>query len=360
MPNILKSSKLKPEAEELGEHEWDTHKLDKPTINKPKLKIGNIKLKNPFVLAPMEGVNCLAFRLLCKEFSASLIYSQMIHVNWLVKEKKLPELIEFSENEKPLAIQLIGNDQKTIKEAVEIIERDVPFVDIIDLNIGCPEGDVLGLKMGAYLMKHPDKIPKIVKAAVDSTNKPVTAKIRSGWDEKSINCIEVGKMIEDAGASAIALHARTRTQVYSGKADWGLIRKLKETLNIPVIGNGDITNAKLAESMLTRTKCDMAMIGRGAMGYPFIFKECAEYYNNGKFNGNLYRPTTKERYDCIKKFIDYYHNKQKRQKFSELKQHVMWSCKWLNGAKELRVDIMKTHDEENMMKLVEGYFGGRV
>ena len=145
MPNILKSSKLKPEAEELGEHEWDTHKLDKPTINKPKLKIGNIKLKNPFVLAPMEGVNCLAFRLLCKEFSASLIYSPMIHVNWLVKEKKLPELIEFSENEKPLAIQLIGNDQKTIKEAVEIIERDVPFVDIIDLNFGCPEGDVLGL-----------------------------------------------------------------------------------------------------------------------------------------------------------------------------------------------------------------------
>lgn len=330
------------------------------------LKIGNIKLKNPFVLAPMEGVNCLAFRLLCKEFGASLVYSPMIHVNWLVKEKKLPELIEFSEHEKPLAIQLIGNEPNSIKEAVEIIERDVPFVDMIDLNFGCPEGDVLGQKMGAYMMKHPEKIPKIVSAAVASTKLPVTAKIRSGWDENSINCIEVGKMIEDAGASAITLHARTRTQVYAGKADWQLIKKLKETLKIPVIGNGDITNAKLAESMLTRTKCDLAMIGRGAMGYPFIFKECLEYYNNGKFNDGLksnsalYRPTTKERYDCIYKFIDYYHNKQKRQKFSELKQHIMWSCKWLNGAKELRVDIMKTHDEKELMKLVDGYFRGRM
>ncbi|MFH1439157.1 MAG: tRNA dihydrouridine synthase DusB [Candidatus Woesearchaeota archaeon] len=322
-------------------------------------KIGNVKLANPFVLAPLHGVNCLAFRLLCKEFGASLVYTSMIHVNWLVKEKKLPDSIEISEDERPLAVQLIGNDPKTMKQAVEILESSVinsvdsnKNIDIIDLNFGCPDGDVLGWKMGAYLMKHPDKIPKLIEAAKSATDKPITAKIRTGWDEKTINCIEVGKMIEDAGADAVTLHARTRKQVYSGKADWSLIKKLKENINIPVIGNGDVDNGKLGKSMLNRTGCDMVMIGRGAMGYPFVFEDCIRYLKTGK----EYIPSIEERYDYIKKFLDYYKTKQERYKFSELKQHMMWNWKWLKGAKEFRVEIMRTKDEDEMMELVEKYF----
>ncbi|MBT4541167.1 tRNA dihydrouridine synthase DusB [Candidatus Woesearchaeota archaeon] len=318
------------------------------------LNIGKVKLNNPFILAPLHGVNCLAFRLLCKEFGAGLVYTPMVHVNWLVKEKCIPESIELSKSEKPVAVQLIGNDPKTMKEAVQIVNDHAPFVDIIDLNFGCPDGDVLGWKMGAYLVKHPEKIPSLIEAATSATNKPVTAKIRSGWDDKTINCIEVGKIIEDAGASAVALHARTRKQVYEGKANWSLIKKLKETVDIPVIGNGDVSNGKLGKSLLQRTGCDMVMIGRGAVGYPFIFKECNHYLKTGK----EYRPTLTERHNAILKFIDYYNNKQERYKFSELKQHVMWSFKWLKGAKGFRVDLMKTKDETEVLNLVKAYFKG--
>ena len=320
------------------------------------LKIGNLKLKNPFILAPLHGVNCLAFRLQCKEFGASLVYTPMIHVNWLIKEKCIPDSIELSKDEKPVAVQLIGNDPVTMKQAVEIVEQHAPFIDMIDLNFGCPDGDVLGWKMGAYLVKHPEKISSLIQAATSATNKPVTAKIRSGWDESSINCIEVGKMIEDAGASAVALHARTRKQVYEGKANWSLIQQLKETVNIPVIGNGDVSNGKLGKSLLTRTGCDMVMIGRGAIGYPFIFKECNHYLKTGK----EYRPTSKERHDAILQFIDYYKTKQQRYKFSELKQQVMWSFKWLKGSKSFRVDLMKTKDETELLNLVKAYFMGWV
>jgi len=318
-------------------------------ITNMSYKIGNVKLDNPFILAPLHGVNCLAFRLLCKEYGAGLVYSSMIHINWLIKEKRLPEAIEFSKEEKPIAVQLIGNDPKTVKEAVEIVE---PYADIIDFNFGCPDGDVLGWKMGAYLVKHPEKIPKLLGAAIGATNKPVTAKIRSGWDEKTINCVEVGKMIEDSGADAVALHARTRKQVYSGKADWQLIKKLKEKVEIPVIGNGDVSNGFLGKSMLDKTGCDFVMIGRGAMGYPFVFKECNECLDHGK----EYRPTMKERHEAVKRLIYLYKNKQKRDNFSELKQHMMWSWKWLKGAKEFRVKLMNTKDEDGLLKLVEEYF----
>ncbi|MBT4824326.1 tRNA dihydrouridine synthase DusB [Candidatus Woesearchaeota archaeon] len=313
------------------------------------LKIGKVKLENPFILAPLHGVNCMAFRLLCKEYGAGLVYSSMIHVNWLVKEKKLPEAIEFCKEEKPIAVQLIGNDPKTIKEAVEIVE---PYADIIDFNFGCPDGDVLGWKMGAYLVKHPDKIPKILGAAIGATNKPVTAKIRSGWDEKSINCVEVGKMIEDSGAEAVALHARTKKQVYAGKADWTLIKKLKDAVNIPVIGNGDVTNGFLGKSMLDKTGCDFVMIGRGAMGYPFVFKECNDFLERGK----EYRPSMQERHDATIRLMDLYKNKQNKYRFGELKQHIMWSWKWLKGAKEFRVKLMQTKDENELLELVNEYF----
>jgi tRNA-dihydrouridine synthase B len=299
-------------------------------------------MRNNYVLAPMHGVNCLAFRQLCLEYGAGLVSTPMIHANWLAKEKKLPKDIEFG-NEKNISVQLVGENIKNMKIATKIVED---YADIIDINCGCPSPDIMALKCGAYLSKYPKKIGEIVNAVVGSTSKPVTAKIRSGWNENKINAIEVGKIIEDNGAVGVALHARTVKQGYSGEADWELIKKLKESIKIKVFGNGDVWSGELAHKMLKETKVDYVMIGRAAMSYPFIFKECLDV---------KYKPTIEDRHKCILRFIELY-EKQKKQSIVELKQHLMWLFKGLDGAKEIRVKMASVKDVKLLKKMSEEFF----
>lgn len=243
---------------------------------------------------------------------------------------------------------MIGNDAKNLKKAVKIIE---PYADIIDFNFGCPDSDVSELKMGAYMMKHPEKIGNIISAAIKCTDKPVTAKIRLGWDETHINFLKVAKIIEDAGDSAIALHARTREQKYSGNADWSAIKQLKENIKIPVIGNGDIDSGKKAVEMLTTTGCDFVMIGRAAMGNPLIFKEC-----NAAIEGNLYFPSLDEKHDALKRFLNLYEASKQRDDVASIREYIMWSLKGMKGAKTARARLMRIKDKESIIKVVETFF----
>ncbi len=228
----------------------------------------------------MAGVNCSAFRLICKEHGAGLVYSPMIVINQLVANpEKILEIINPLKKERPLTIQLVGSDTKLMEQAVKIIDE---YADIIDVNIGCPEKDILALKAGSFFIKHPEQLKKIIPAAINSTNKPVTAKIRTGWDNNSINTVKVVKQLEDYGVSAITIHARTQKQKYTGKADWNEIKKAKENSNIPIIGNGDITKSEDAKKMIKQTKCDFVMIGRAALGNPYLFKQTAIYLETPK------------------------------------------------------------------------------
>ena len=217
-------------------------------------KIGNVEIKNRIVFAPMAGVSNISFRTIIKEMGAGLIYSEMISTMGIVYNgKKTIDLINFNENERPISIQIFGSDLKSFVEAAKYIEENF-HPDIIDINMGCPVPKVaIKSQAGSALLKDPDKIYEIVKAVVDNTNTPITVKIRSGWDDKHINAVEVAKKIESAGALAIAIHARTRSQGYSGSANLNIIKEVKQSFKIPIIGNGDITSPELAKQMLEET-----------------------------------------------------------------------------------------------------------
>jgi nifR3 family TIM-barrel protein len=297
----------------------------------------------------MLGVNCTAFRLMCHYYGAALVYSAMIFSEGLVKGQK-ENMIDFIKEERPLVIQIIGRKPPLMIESLQYIE---PYADIIDLNFGCPESDILGQKMGAFFSKHPDQMSKIISKVAGATNKPVTAKIRIGWDSQNINHIRAAKVVEDAGAAAIAVHARTKEQGYSGKANWTAIKQVKDKVNIPVIGNGDIREASDARKMLQQTGCDFVMIGRAAMGNPYLFKQCKDLLENNKTTPDL---TTKQKGEELIKFINLYNKVQKRRSFSELRQHAMWFSTGAKGAREKRNNIIKTQNEEELIKTVKKEF----
>lgn len=236
------------------------------------MQIGNIKLENPFILAPMAGITNAPFRVLCKREGASLVFSEMISAKGLYYNDNATEsLLQIYDEEKPVAFQIFGAEPEFMGFAAHKLDDRANA--IIDINMGCPVPKVVKTGGGSALLKNPDLIGKIVEAVVNASSKPVTVKIRIGWDEGSINLIEVAQIIESAGAAAITVHARTRDQFYSGKADWEYIRKVKESVNIPIIGNGDIFNGDDAVRMLNETGCDFVMIGRGAYGNPWIFAD---------------------------------------------------------------------------------------
>ena len=260
-------------------------------------KIGNVEIKNKIVLAPMAGISNTSYRTIIKEMGAGLIFAEMVSDKAIMYDNQATiELLQMRESERPIAQQIFGSDEASfVIAAKKIVELMHP--DILDINMGCPVPKIaLKSQAGASLLKDPDKIERIVSAVVKSVDIPVTVKIRAGWDSSSINCVEVAKRIESAGASAITLHARTRAQGYSGHADWSLIKKVKEAVNIPVIGNGDVLSCYDAKRMLDETKCDAVMIGRGVLGNPWLIKECVEYLENGTIPKEI---TPKEKIEML-------------------------------------------------------------
>lgn len=295
--------------------------------------IRNIRLKNPFVLAPMAGVNCTSFRLLCKEYGAGLVYTQMYHCGFFQSklknegQKAIFDFINLQEKERPVAVQLIGKNKEQMISAAKALEG---YADIIDINLGCPDPDMIKARCGAYFSKHPEKIEDIVRPVVDAVSIPVTAKMRIGWDSQSINGVKVAEDLQDMGVSAIAVHGRTAVQKYSGKANWTILGQIKDRLSIPIIGNGDVNNAQKAMEMLSKTGVDGVMVGRRAQGDPTIFARCLNRYirdtgkDKSKDTEAIEIPDIKH---VFERFIDYYQRYDSGKSFSELRTHALWFSK---------------------------------
>ena len=313
------------------------------------LKIGNVELKNRYILAPMAGVTDLPFRLLCKEQGAGLLCMEMISAKALqYKNRNTKALLQIDPREYPVSLQLFGADPDIISEQAKAIE-ELPF-QILDINMGCPVPKVVKNGEGSALMKNPRLVYDVVYKTVRAISKPVTVKIRKGFDEEHVNAVEIAKIIEEAGGAAVAVHGRTREQYYSGKADWDIIRQVKEAVSIPVIGNGDVTGSLAAEQLLEETGCDGVMIGRGCQGNPWIFRELNEYEETGKVP---HRPSKKE----IKEMMLRHAQLQIELKgdylgIREMRKHVAWHTKGMEGSAKLRDEINRVESYEELEKLL--------
>lgn len=317
-------------------------------------KIGNIKIKNQIVLAPMAGISNTSYRKIIKNMGAGLIYAEMVSDKAITfgNEKTL-ELLKMDESERPIAQQIFGSDIESFVAAAKKIEETM-HPDIIDINMGCPVPKVaVRAQAGASLLKNPEKIEEIVKAVVKAVNTPVTVKIRSGWDEKSINAVEVAKCIERAGASAITIHARTRSQGYSGTSDWNIIKQVKESVNIPVIGNGDVTSCYKAKEMLDQTGCDAVMIGRGVLGNPWIIKECVDYLDSGKIPESV---PIEARIDMLKHHFEHLvQDKNEKVALLEIRTHALWYIKGLKNSAVVKNKICQSKSKEELFNILNEY-----
>lgn len=317
-------------------------------------KIGNIEIKNQVVLAPMAGISNTSYRTIIKEMGAGLIYAEMVSDKAIMFDNdRTIELLKMRESERPIAQQILGSDEDSfVIAAKKIVELMHP--DILDINMGCPVPKIaLKSQAGASLLKDPDKIEKIVRSVVNAVDIPVTVKIRSGWDSNTINCVEVAKRIENAGASAITLHARTRAQGYSGSADWSLIKKVKEAVSIPVIGNGDIKTCYDAKKMLEETGCDAVMIGRGVLGNPWLIKECVDYLEDGTLPQ---RVSAKEKMQMLKRHFELL-CKDKGEKLAllEIRTHALWYIKGLPGSASIKNQICQTKNSTELFNILNNY-----
>ncbi len=319
-----------------------------------KWNIGNVEIKNNVVLAPMAGISNSAYRTIIKEMGAGLIYAEMVSDKAISYEsKKTIDMLYMTDMERPIAQQIFGSDKESFVKAAKYIEKTMK-PDIIDINMGCPVPKVaIKNQAGSALLKNPEKVYEIVSSVVNAVNVPVTVKIRSGWDNNSINAVEIAKMIERAGASAITVHPRTRAQGYTGNADWNIIKAVKENVTIPVIGNGDIRSCYDAKRMLEETKCDAVMIGRGVLGNPWLIKECVEYLGTGK---EPIKVSLKEKMDMVKRHYKLLEEtKGEKLALLEMRTHAAWYLKGLENSTKLKEAIFKTKTKEKFLKLIDDF-----
>lgn len=313
-------------------------------------KIGNITIKNQVVLAPMAGISNSAYRRICKEMGCGLIYCEMVSDKAIsFNNQKTLDMLYMTEEERPIVQQIFGCDVESFVYAAEYIEKTMK-PDIIDINMGCPVPKVaVRAQAGSALLKDLDKIYEIVSSVVSTVKCPVTVKIRSGWDFNHINAVEVARVIESAGASAICVHPRTRSQGYSGKADWSIIKAVKENVTIPVIGNGDIRCPDDAKRMLEETNCDAVMIGRGVLGNPWLIKNTIDYLD-GK---NIMNVSVIDRIDMCLKHLDYlYSLKGEKLACLEIRNHISWYFKGIKGANELKNKIYQVSNIRDIISLL--------
>lgn len=316
------------------------------------MNIKDILRENPFVLGPMAGITDSVFRCICREYGCGLLFSEMISSKGLYyKDAKTEELLKIYPQEKPVAFQIFGSDPEIMAYAASVLKERKN--DFIDINMGCPVPKVVKSGDGSALLKTPDLVGRIVKAVVKSAEKPVTVKIRIGWDENSINVLEIAKIIEDAGAAAITIHSRTREQFYSGKADWSYIKKVKEILDIPVIGSGDVFSGKEAVRMIEETGCDGVMIARGARGNPWIFNEALWHMG---ITDKLINVDLSERVNtAIKHFLLLVEEKGEYVAIREMRKHIGWYFKGIPHATEIRRVINTLEKKDEIIMLLEKY-----
>ena len=311
------------------------------------MKIGNIETKNNVFLAPMAAVTDLVFRVICKEMDCGMVYSEMVSAKGVQhNNKNTKELLKVDERERPVAMQMFGSDPEIMAEMARKL-NEYEDIDILDINMGCPAPKIVKNGEGSALTLNPKLVGEIISAVSKASEKPVTVKFRKGFDDQHLNALEIGRIAEESGAKAVTIHGRTREQYYAGKADWDIIKALKEEIKtIPVIGNGDIFTPEDAKKMLEYTGCDAVMIGRGSQGNPFIFKRTVEYLENGVL---LPEPTWEDRLDIAEKHMDMLADyKGEVIGIREMRKHLGWYIKGLPHSAEMRVKINATSGRENM------------
>ncbi len=315
-----------------------------------KIKIGSVELDNNCILAPMAGVTDLPFRVLCKEQGAGLVCMEMVSAKAILYgNKNTEEMLTVTNEERPASLQLFGSDPDVISRIAHEIE-DRNF-DILDINMGCPVPKIVNNGEGSALMKNPKLVHEIVSKTVRAVSKPVTVKIRKGFDEEHINAVEIAKIVEDAGAAGIAVHGRTREQYYEGKADWDIIAKVKESVSIPVIGNGDVVDGPSAMKMLEHTKVDGFMIGRAAQGNPWIFKEIPYYLEHGVA---MPRPSTEDMRQMIKRHATML-TKIKGEYIGvrEMRKHIAWYTTGIRGCAALRREVCEITEFDRLIEFID-------
>lgn len=319
-----------------------------------KWKIGNIEIKNQVVLAPMAGISNSSFRRIAKEMGCGLIVAEMVSDKAICYgSQKTLDMLYMTDFERPLSQQIFGSDKDSFTKAAKYIEENM-HPDIIDINMGCPVPKVaVSAQAGSALLKDPDKVYDIVKAVVEAVNVPVTVKIRSGWDSNHINAVEIAKICEKAGASAITVHGRTRAQGYSGNADWNIIKEVKENVSIPVIGNGDIKSPIDAKRMLDETGCDAIMIARGALGNPWIIKNTVHYLETGEL---LPEPTKEDKINMIKKHLNYLLEiKPEKVALLEMRTEASYYLKGISGAAPYKIKLFQTKTKDEFLKIIDEF-----
>jgi len=319
-----------------------------------KWKIGNVKIKNQVVLAPMAGISDSAFRRIAKDMGCGLLSTEMVSDKALMYNNwKTKEMLYMTEAERPISQQIFGAEAESFKIAAKYIEENMK-PDIIDINMGCPVTKVaVKAKAGSALLKHPDKVKDIVSAVVDTVDLPVTVKIRSGWDNRHINACEIAKIIEECGASAITVHPRTREDRYGVKSNWSLIKKIKDTLSIPVIGNGDIFTCYDAKRMIDETGCDAIMIGRGVLGNPWLIKQCVEYLDYGTEPEKI---GLVEKIEMIKRHAELLSEiRPEKVAMHKMRTHAAYYLKGQYRSVEIKPKLFKMNTKEELFSLLDEY-----